>query len=1657
MKHGLCIFLAAVLILSGLSSCGIFKGREEGAEVIRTSRETDEQTSPETETTQEETTPEETETEPLTERSSEESSTEETTEAETTEEESSEEPTEEESTDPDDNSESTSDAGEYSRALAKKNQEFNSEDAEITDIQIEPGEEKPWTVMVYMIGSNLESALGAASNDMEEMAASGLDFSRTNLILYTGGSTRWTTNIPCDKNCVIDMSLGTDQRVVASTEKNADMGAKETLTGFVNFCTEYFPAEHYMLVMWDHGGGPLWGYGSDELYNGDGLLLSEMDLAMSETKFSGADNLDLVGFDACLMGCLENMTIWSKFADYYVGSEEVEPGDGWDYHWLSILNDSDDPVEIGGAIVDCYRDYYEAKRNEYYDPDVTISVADLSAISMMQRALGNAASAMLESVNKGGVAGLAAIRNDSKSFGLTGKAEEGTLYAFDLVDLGDFTDRLSELDADKSEALLRRLGELIVHNYSNVENACGVTLYYPSGNRSQFYEMQNTYKELGLNGEYYTLLERISKLWQNAERRDWTIPAPEIRDGEYTIELTEEQQENIVKASYTILCRVGDGEFIPALENCTADVDKEGVMHFALDPELVVLQSGENSRLWPMEEAERSKRRVLYQTRRTRLLSSGISYFTRLVCEATDISIVLQEDRKSGTLSIRTINSASGDADSGGKETIDVSHYDSIFYYFQWLIPTWNADGELLPLSEWSDGELTGSQMENLEDSFGFSIVHASELSEDLYYLVTIEDENGERYVADPVKIEPEGKCGTVSVRTEKGEMDFLLYDDHAVLTNYSGSDEEVEVPDSAEGLPVTELGIGAFGKLIMYSENSYTPVKSVILPDTVEKIGSTAFYACKDLAEIRLPANLQQIGSRAFGGCKALTQLQIPETVTEIGAYAFSESGLLSISLPAGLTYLGRGAFACSNDLLEIILPEENEAYAMKDGVLYSADYTLAHSCPAAMEGSVELAPECVRILSDCFACSRLSEVILPEGLAEIGNYAFYFTKNLAVPAFPESLHTIGKYAFSSAWVSSNLSEAPKEQQIIRIGKNLRYIGQEAFTGFTHRAFEVDPENPWYSSQDGALLSKAGDSMIEFAANPLKVYVIPDGVKDFDIAIMEQIGENNRFDNDYPYEIYLPDSLIRITGSSMFSDDMIFHCSEGSFAEEYATREGITVSYDVEPVIGERDVSTEQGTMHFILTPTHAALYSYVGEDEIVTVPAGVEGLPVTVIGSGLDSIIDVSSGASVPEMVLPDTVEVLSAHAFEFFGMFNVNLPDSIRVIGDRALYSCFTEITALPKNLEELGAESLGYGCSFPDGCVLPASIQWIRPAAFSGIAVSEFILEDENSENYRIIDGKLYSSDGTILVASNMPDEDGHLTIPEGTVYIGTSALMGLPLTSITIPGSVKLISQYAFAYCSTLEEVVFEEGIENIGSYAFMYTGIRELKLPQSVDRIGIAAFAQCSNLTAAETDAAMIETYAFAYCTKLRDLTLLSGVTEIGEAAFLETGITTVTLPESLYILGTNVFANTDFSVRDGETTEIAIGKNLTMIGYNAFGGLPVTGFTVDPENPVYSDLDGMITDKAQKVLVQVPAGREGEVMVPDGIYSIGAYAFYNCERITDIWIPDSVLVITSLAFNSYSDDDPENAREKITIHCSKGSAAENYAIENNWPCVIDE
>ena len=165
---------------------------------------------------------------------------------------------------------------------------------------------KEYTVMVYIVGSNLESRLGAATTDIGEMKQAGIDFGKTNLLVYTGGSRRWVSDIPNKFNSVLDLSTAGGSQIIAQTQESADMGMPQTLTEFINYCTALYPARHYGLIFWDHGAGPLWGYGSDELFGNDSLLLEELRRAMDASVFGPGRKLDWVGFDACLMGNLEN-------------------------------------------------------------------------------------------------------------------------------------------------------------------------------------------------------------------------------------------------------------------------------------------------------------------------------------------------------------------------------------------------------------------------------------------------------------------------------------------------------------------------------------------------------------------------------------------------------------------------------------------------------------------------------------------------------------------------------------------------------------------------------------------------------------------------------------------------------------------------------------------------------------------------------------------------------------------------------------------------------------------------------------------------------------------------------------------------------------------------------------------------------------------------------------------------------------------------------------------------------------------------------------------------------------------------------------------------------------------------------------------------------
>ena len=305
---------------------------------------------------------------------------------------------------------------EDSRAMAPANQTQKAENAFIRmEAEDLPRDAREYTVLIYMVGSNLETNRGAATSDLEEMLASGIDFTGNNIIVYTGGARKWSSNIPCDRNCLLDLSKGSGSWLAGMTDGSSDMGAPETLTEFLNTAVENYPARHYCLIFWDHGSGPISGFGVDELFGNDSLQFGELRQAMDASPFGpgGSARLDWVGFDACLMGSLEHASLWKDYTDYMVASEELEPADGWDYSFLQTLNGTSDPVRIMEAAVNAYYDWYTSGTGN----KVTLAAYDLTRAGAVAEAYAGLAARMAEDLDDGAYARIVQIRQKVLQFG----------------------------------------------------------------------------------------------------------------------------------------------------------------------------------------------------------------------------------------------------------------------------------------------------------------------------------------------------------------------------------------------------------------------------------------------------------------------------------------------------------------------------------------------------------------------------------------------------------------------------------------------------------------------------------------------------------------------------------------------------------------------------------------------------------------------------------------------------------------------------------------------------------------------------------------------------------------------------------------------------------------------------------------------------------------------------------------------------------------------------------------------------------------------------------------------------------------------------------------------------------------------------------------
>jgi hypothetical protein len=375
---------------------------------------------------------------------------------------------------------------------------------------VKAGKNAPYTIMVYMNGSDLESEFGAATDDLTEMLDSGLDSRNANVIILTGGTMRWQNNAIPETECVI-WQLTDGYLYELQNMGKVNMGNPDTLRDFLKFGINNFPAQKYGLIMWDHGGGSIAGFGHDEKFNDASLSLLDMKKAFEEADLDETQ-LEFLGFDACLMATVEMAILASDYAKVLIAAEDLEPGEGWNYHFLSALNENAeiDGFELGEIIVDTFMEFYEA--HGLADEEIlTLSVIDTQKASRVMDAMGWLMSRSSVDFNDAEISypafrNVAVRRANTKTFG-EGSPRDN--YA-DMVDIGDMAIQLADKFPFQSEAVLRALENCVTYNRHNSDvEIYGLSTFYIYGGKSEGIPSLRTYSALEMNTAYTQFLHRF--------------------------------------------------------------------------------------------------------------------------------------------------------------------------------------------------------------------------------------------------------------------------------------------------------------------------------------------------------------------------------------------------------------------------------------------------------------------------------------------------------------------------------------------------------------------------------------------------------------------------------------------------------------------------------------------------------------------------------------------------------------------------------------------------------------------------------------------------------------------------------------------------------------------------------------------------------------------------------------------------------------------------------------------------------------------------------------------------------------------------------------------------------------------------------------------
>ena len=587
-----------------------------------------------------------------------------------------------------------------------------------------------YTMMIYMVGADLESQMEMASTKIKEISSLDIDTERVNILIYTGGSSRWADyRIPSDRNCIWRVTGGADGiECLERTDDPVNTGEADVLADFINFSQQNYPADHYALMFWDHGGGPEYGVGEDENFEYDSITLEELKRAMSMTAFGKSLKMDWVGFDACVMSSLEVADALDEYAGYMIASEEMMPTWGMGYSFLEMLETGADAKSICIAAAEEYIDtmmeIIGQDETEYYNPLLTISCSDLSQTESVKNALGDFSSAALNDIAKGGrdaYARLLQQRSRLKQLGLF--AQGGKSSGTDLVDLKDLVEVYRENYPAQAERLEKSLAQMVTYNYSNEAGASGLSLYFPCDNLVDYLLYGN--QVIGVIACPPEYLDLASKLvdWRFKQNsgNDWGNLDPVSKNGEVVLSLTSEQEKELYQATYTIFMVTSEG-YVPVLMDVETEPENDGRITVDGSQKLVYLQGYGQNNLAPLDlvipvrQIEYAQETGYYITENIQVMSeAGFAVNTY-----QDISVNFTE--RSSLQEVTVVNVSAVETEElsflsyGGKNEVWLNEWNELEYKLKSYEPGYNESGVIYPYYSWKDNGVYNVGRLNLDE-----------------------------------------------------------------------------------------------------------------------------------------------------------------------------------------------------------------------------------------------------------------------------------------------------------------------------------------------------------------------------------------------------------------------------------------------------------------------------------------------------------------------------------------------------------------------------------------------------------------------------------------------------------------------------------------------------------------------------------------------------------------------------------------------------------------------------------------------------------------------------------------------------------------------------------------------------------------------------